>query len=87
MQDWSSGRIDYNPTQTLLALTLGGLIIVPAIVAIVHYLGRVRESQRMSGLPQDVGFWGWFGRALLLRYSYKWLQDRFNVIGTRPPQY
>jgi hypothetical protein len=87
MEAWSGGRIAYNATQTMLALTLGALIIVPAIVSIVHYVGRVREAQGMSGLPQDVGFWGWFGRAILLRYAYKWLQDRFNVIGTRPPQY
>jgi hypothetical protein len=87
MEAWSGGRIAYNPTSTLLALTLGAFIIVPPFVAIASYCGRIRESQRMAGLPEDVGFWGFFGRLILIRYAYKWVQDRFNVIGQRPPQY
>ena len=87
MEAWSGGRIEYNPTSSLLALTIGGFIIVPPFVAIASYCGRIREAQRMAGLPQDVGFWGYFGRSFLLGYNYKWVQDRFNVIGTRPPQY
>jgi hypothetical protein len=87
MQAWSGGRIDYNATSTLLALTIGAWIIVPPFVALASYCGRIREAQRMAGLPQDVGFWGFFGRALLMGYAYKWAQDKFNEIGTRPPQY
>jgi hypothetical protein len=87
LEAWSGGRIEYNPTMTLLAITIGGLIIVPPFVAMASYMGRVREAQRMAGLPQDTSFWGFFGRALLLSYAYKWLQDRYNVIGSRPPQY
>jgi hypothetical protein len=87
MQAWSNGRIDYNATSSLLALTLGAIVIVPVFVAWASYIGRVREAQRMAGLPQDVTFWGSVGRAILLLYSVKWLQDKFNEIGTRPPQY
>jgi hypothetical protein len=87
MEAWSGGRIQYNPTQTLLALTIGAFIIVPPFVALASYCGRIREARRMAGLPQDVGFWGFFGRALLLGYAYKWVQDKFNETGTRPPQY
>ena len=87
MEAWSNGRIPYNPTSTLLALTLGTFILVPPFVAIASYCGRIREARRMAGLPQDVGFWGFIGRALLLSYAYKWVQDKLNETGTRPPQY
>ena len=84
----SSGRIDYNPTSTLLALTLGAFIIVPPFVAMASFCGRIREARRMAGLPQTTGFWGFIGRAILI--SLRLQVDRrtqLNEIGTRPPQY
>jgi hypothetical protein len=87
MQAWSNGRIDYNATSSLLAITLGGLIIVPPFIAWASYMGRIREAQRMAGLPQTANFWGSVGRAFLLLYNVKWHQDQFNEIGVRPPQY
>jgi hypothetical protein len=87
MEAWSNGRIEYNATSSLLALTLGWFILVPPFIAWSSYVNRVRETQRMAGLPVDVTFWGTVGRAFLILYSVKYLQDRFNVIGSRPPQY
>jgi hypothetical protein len=87
MQAWSNGRIQYNPTASLLALILGWVIIVPPFVAWASYMGRIREAQRMAGLPQTATFWGSVGRAFLLSYNVNWHQEQFNEIGTRPPQY
>ena len=87
MEAWSSGRIDYNATSSLLAITLGWLILVPPFVAWSSYMGRIREAQRMAGLPQTANFWGSVGRAILLSYNTKWHTDQFNEIGQRPPQY
>ncbi len=83
MQAWSNGRIDYNPGASLTSLIIGWIIIVPPIVTWVRYMARIREAQRMAGLPQTATFWGSFGRAFLLGYHYKWHQDQFNEIAVR----
>jgi hypothetical protein len=87
MQAWSQGRIDYNATSSLLALTIGAIVIVPVFIAWSSYINRLREAQRMAGLPQTANFWGSVGRGFLLLYSVKWHQDQFNEIGQRPPQH
>ena len=87
LEAYSGGRIEYNATSSLLAITLGWFIIVPPFVAWASFMGRIREGQRMAGLPQTANFWGSVGRALLLSYNTKWHTDQFNEIGTRPPQY
>ena len=87
MQAWSGGRIDYSAGATITALTLGWIIIVPPFVAWVNYMSRIREAQRMAGLPQTASFWGSVGRAFLLSYNIKWHQDQFNEIAIRQPQF
>jgi hypothetical protein len=86
MQAWSGGRIDYNATSTLLALTLGWFILVPPFIAWSNYMGRIRTAQQMAGLEPKATFWGSIGRMLLLGYGYKWLQDQFNELAVRQPQ-
>jgi len=84
MQAWSGGRIDYNAGATISALLLGWvLLLIPTIISIAHFEGRVREAQRMAGVQQTAGFWGFIGRNLLLGYGYKWNQDSFNEIAVR----
>jgi hypothetical protein len=87
LERWSGGRIEFNATSSLLALTLGWFIIVPPFVAWASFMGRIREAQRMAGLPQTANFWGSVGRAILISYNVKWHQDQFNEIALRPPQY
>ena len=82
---WSQGRIHTSPGTSLLAVTLGGFIIVPPFVSIAGTMGRIRQCQQMAGLPPTVGFWGFFGRALLLGYGYKWLTDQLNELAVRRP--
>ena len=86
MQAWSGGRIDYNAGASLTSLIIGWIIIVPPFVTIARFQGRIREAQRMAGVEQRANFWGWFGRALLLSYAFKWNQDHFNEIAVRQPQ-
>ena len=88
MQAWSGGRIDYNATSSILALTIGCVLIyIPPIIAWNSYMGRIREAQRMAGLPQTASFGGSFLRSLLLGYNIKWHQEQFNEIAVRSPQF
>ncbi|MEA2478588.1 MAG: hypothetical protein QOJ07_510, partial [Thermoleophilaceae bacterium] len=87
LEQWSGGRIEFNATSTILALVLGWIIIVPPFIAWASFMGRIREAQRMAGLPQTASFWGSVGRSLLLSYNIKWHQEQFNEIAARPPQY
>jgi hypothetical protein len=86
MQAWSGGRIAFDATSSLLALTVGWIVIVPPFIAWSSYMGRIREAQRMAGLPQTASFWGSVGRAFLFSYNIKWHQDQFNEIAVREPQ-
>ena len=81
------GLIGLLTESWLLALgVIGWIIIVPPFVTIARFQGRIREAQRMAGVEQRANFWGWFGRALLLSYAFKWNQDHFNEIAVRQPQ-
>jgi hypothetical protein len=86
IQAYSGGRIDFNAGTSLVAITLGWIIIVPPFVAWSSYMGRIREAQRMAGLPETATFWGSVLRAFLLSYNIKWHQDQFNEIAVREPQ-
>jgi pSer/pThr/pTyr-binding forkhead associated (FHA) protein len=82
---WSQGRIHTSPGTSLLAVTLGGIIIVPPFVSIAGTMGRIRQCQQMAGLPPTASFWGFFGRALLFGYGYKWVTDQLNELAVRRP--
>src|SRR3954454_13460584 len=48
-----------SPGKSLLAITLGALIIVPAIVSIIHTFQRIQTAQRLSGIEPQAN--GWLG--------------------------
>ncbi|MEX2196658.1 MAG: hypothetical protein WD844_15365 [Thermoleophilaceae bacterium] len=83
--EWSGGRIHTDPTKSLLAVTLGWFVIVPPFVSWAGTMGRIREAQAMAGLPQQATFWGSIGRAFLLSFHIKWLQDQLNELAVRQP--
>ena len=63
----SKGRdLGQNPTMTLLALTLGWIIIVPPIVAIYRQAKRIQQAQQMQGVEP---FNGWLALVLYLVLS------------------
>lgn len=43
-------RIQVRPALALLSVTLGALVIVPAVVSIVHTGSRIAQAQRRAGL-------------------------------------
>src|SRR5215210_1853169 len=42
-----------NPTNSVLALVPGGLIIVPAIMTIINTGRRIKTAQQMAGKPEE----------------------------------
>lgn len=55
-----------SPGTSLLAVTLGALIIVPALVSIYNGFKRVQAGQRLAGLePLN----GWIGLVLFIVFS------------------
>lgn len=83
--EWSQGRIHTDPGKSLLAVTLGWIVIVPPIVSWAGTMSRIREAQAMAGLPQRATFWGSVGRAFLLSFHIKWLQDQLNGLAAQRP--
>jgi len=67
-----------SPGTSVLAVTLGALIIVPAIVSIVKTFGRVQKTQRLAG---ETPLNGWIALILIIVISpafYAYLQSGLN---------
>jgi hypothetical protein len=61
-----TNELGTSPGTSLLAITLGALIIVPALVSIYNGFKRVQAAQRLAGLePLN----GWIGLILFLVFS------------------
>jgi Domain of unknown function (DUF4234) len=84
--EWSQGQIETDPTTSVLAVTLGGCLIVPPYISWAGTLGRIRTVQQMVGLEPKAEFLPWFGYMFLAGYGYKWLQDQLNEIAERAPR-
>ena len=76
-----------SPGTSVLAITLGGLIIVPALVSFYRAFHRVTGAQRLAGVdPLN----GWIGLLLFIVFSpayYAYLQSGLNSVWktqTRP---
>jgi hypothetical protein len=69
-----------SPGTSLLAVTLGALIIVPAIVSIYRAFHRVTAAQRLTGVdPLN----GWIGLLLFIVFSpayYAYVQSGLNSV-------
>lgn len=83
--EWSGGRIHTDPTKSVLAVSLGWIVLVPPFISWAGTMSRLREAQAMAGLPQQATFWGSIGRAFLLSYHFKWLQEQLNELAVRRP--
>src|SRR6478735_12377410 len=46
-----------SPGKSLLAVTLGALIIVPAILSIIHTAQRIQRTQRELGVGPQLNGW------------------------------
>ena len=68
-----------SPGKSLLAVTVGALIIVPAIISIVHTAQRMQKAQRLSGVEPQLN--GWLALLLALVFSpafYGYEQSELN---------
>jgi hypothetical protein len=67
-----------SPGKSVLAITLGALIIVPAIISLVRGFKRVQAAQRLAGVDPING---WIGLVLILVFSpafYAYMQSGLN---------
>jgi hypothetical protein len=75
-----SSELGDSPTKSVLAITLGALIIVPAIWSHVTTFRRVQAAQRLAGVdPLN----GWIGLILYLVLSpafYAYVQSGLNNV-------
>jgi hypothetical protein len=76
---------DSNPTSSVLAVTLGALIIVPAIISFYRTVRRAQRVQQLGGIePMN----GWIVLILLLVISpavYPYMQSELNKLWERYP--
>ena len=69
-----------SPGTSVLAITLGAIIIVPAIVSFVRGFKRVQAAQRLAGADPING---WIGLILILVFSpafYAYMQSGLNSV-------
>jgi len=59
-----SPRLQHNPWLSVLAVTLGALLIIPAYVSFFRTGSRIAEAQRAAGLTPTCN--GWIGILLTL---------------------
>ena len=75
-----STELGDSPTKSVLAITLGALVIVPAIWSTVTTFKRVQAAQRLAGVePLN----GWIGLILYLVISpafYAYVQSGLNNV-------
>jgi uncharacterized membrane protein len=70
-----------SPGKSVLAVTLGALIIVPAVISIVHTAQRIQSAQRLSGVEPQLN--GWLALVLALVISpafYAYEQSEQNKV-------
>ena len=69
-----------SPGKSVLAITLGALVIVPAIVSIVRGFKRVQAAEKLAGVDPING---WIGLILFLVFSpayYAYMQSGLNSV-------
>jgi magnesium-transporting ATPase (P-type) len=82
-----------SPTKSVLAITLGALVIVPAVWTTVTTFQRIQKLQRLTGQPTPIN--GWIGLVLAVVITpalYAYMQSGLNsswravAEGTAQPQ-
>jgi len=74
-----TNELGASPGTSLLAITLGALVIVPAIMSIIGTFRRVQATQRLTGSSEPIN--GWIALVLLLVVPpafYAYLQSGLN---------
>ena len=69
-----------SPGKSVLAITLGALIIVPAILSVIHTFQRMQKAQQLAGVE---ALNGWIGLVLYLVISpafFGYMQSGLNNV-------
>ena len=76
----NTDELGTSPGNSVLAITLGALIIVPAIIGYVRAFKRVQAAQRLAGVDPING---WIGLILIIVFSpafYAYMQSGLNSV-------
>jgi Domain of unknown function (DUF4234) len=84
-----STELGDSPGKSLLAITLGALIIVPAVISTINTFRRVQAAQRLVGVEPQANGWLALVMALLLTpvfhaYQQSELNKVWQVAGELP---
>src|SRR4051795_9095732 len=75
-----------SPGMSVLAVTLGALIIVPAVISVINTFKRLQTAQRMAGIEPQANGWLAVVMALLISpvfYAYE--QSELNKVWRNMP--
>jgi Domain of unknown function (DUF4234) len=75
-----TAELGTSPGKSVLAITLGALIIVPAILSVIHTFQRVQKAQQLAGVEV---LNGWIGLVLYLVISpafFGYMQSGLNNV-------
>lgn len=70
-----------SPAKSVLAVTLGALIIVPAVISVIHTFQRIQAAQRLTGIQPQAN--GWLAIVMALVISpvlYAYEQSELNKV-------
>src|SRR4051795_2003759 len=70
----NTDELGESPGMSVLAVTLGALIIVPAIISVLHTFRRLQAAQRLTGVAPQANGWLALVMALLISpvfYAYE----------------
>jgi hypothetical protein len=87
MRDASARRIEVDPIMSVLAITLGGLVIVPALVSFHKTARRAQEMSKLAGRSEGVNMWAYWLLYLFTNIgAFIYLQWELNKIWTSMQQ-
>jgi hypothetical protein len=84
LRDYGVGT---SPLTSLLAITLGGLLIVPPFVSFWNTLGRIQEAERKAGsetaISRGLGLVLYLVALIFLPFEIPYIQEHLNYVWKR----
>jgi Domain of unknown function (DUF4234) len=84
-----SSELGDSPGKSLLAITLGALVVVPAVISTINTFRRIQAAQRLVGVAPQANGWLALVMALLLTpvfhaYEQSELNKVWSAAGETP---
>ena len=76
----STDELGTSPGKSLLAVTLGALVIVPALVSTYRGFKRVQAAQRLNGIEELNGWIGLILYVILTPAFFSYVQSGLNGV-------